>query len=340
MRISAAGAGSAATEAGRRYHRQARVVEFARNDDVIRSAVKGTATLPYRQTITLKERRGGTEIVSACTCPMALNCKHVAAALFHASTVASAAKAEAARNPETQLARLLGTARPPAASPRGATPAPADPDLSSGLLAWLDDLDQAAGSSGEDYPPDIAQRIAYLLVPIRDDPRIAQLGLQPVSARLRKDGTFAANGHPYTANAAAGSGPKYFRPSDGRIMRELSTLPLVYAISTYRLIGEAGADVLARVLETGRARLAHPPGTGAASRPAARRPCVLGRSRGGDAHPSVGDRRGRRGPGGDAARLRRPRGGPRRRGRDGPAGAGRGGRCSALRRSPRPPWQP
>ena len=245
--------GSGVTEAGRRYYRQARVLEFVRDGDAIRSAVKGSATRPYRQSITLSERRGGTEVGGTCTCPVARDCKHVAAALFHALTVASAAKAEATRTPEAQLTRLLGLAQPTAAPPRGAPPVAAPPGLPSSLLAWLDDVDQAC-SAGEDYPSDLSQCIVYLLVPIRDDPRIAQLGLRPVSARIRKDGTFAADSRPYTANGVTGNGPKYFRPSDGRIMRELSTLPLLHVMSTYRLVGETGADVLARALGTGRVR--------------------------------------------------------------------------------------
>lgn len=38
--------GRSATDAGRRYHRQARVVEFARDGDAIRSAVKGGERSP------------------------------------------------------------------------------------------------------------------------------------------------------------------------------------------------------------------------------------------------------------------------------------------------------
>ena len=241
--------GHGPADAGRRYYRQARVVEFARDGDTIRSAVKGSERVPYRQTIGLSERRDGTEIAGRCSCPVGSNCKHVAAALFHALTVASAARAEAAKSPEMRLARLLGTggARP-AAAPAG------DPALSPSLLSWLDDLDRAAGSAGEDYPADITQRIVYALMPIRDDPRMPQLGVQPVSARLRKDGTFAANSRPYAANTATPGGPKYFRPSDSRIMRDLSRLPLIYGMTTYRLTDDVGAEVLALILATGRAR--------------------------------------------------------------------------------------
>ena len=242
--------GHGPTEAGRRYLRQARVVEFSREGDTIRSAVKGSERIPYRQTIALTERRGGVEIAGRCSCPMKTNCKHVAAALFHAMTLAQAAKAEAARNPELRITRLLGTAvtRP------DATPRVADPDLPSGVLAWLEDLARASEASGEDYPADINQRLVYLLLPVSDDPRMPQLGVQPVLARLRKDGTFAANSRPYPASSSTPGGPKYFRPSDSRIIRDLSRQPMIQALTTYRLTDEAGAEVLSHMLETGRAR--------------------------------------------------------------------------------------
>ncbi len=109
--------GHGATEAGRRYHRQARVVEFSREGDTIRSAVKGSERAPYRQTIALTEgRRGGVDIAGRCTCPVATNCKHVAAALFHAMTVASGARAAAIVGPGTPA-----HARPQARPRRGPT---------------------------------------------------------------------------------------------------------------------------------------------------------------------------------------------------------------------------
>lgn len=115
--------GSGASEAGRRYHRQARVVEFSRDGDTIRSAVKGSMKALCRQTIALTERRDGVGIAGRCTCPMQANCNHVVAALYDAMALASAARAVAAH-------------------PR------AEPEFPIGLQAWLDDLARAAGSSG------------------------------------------------------------------------------------------------------------------------------------------------------------------------------------------------
>ena len=242
--------GYGATEAGRRYHRQARVVEFSREGDAIRSAVKGSERAPYRQTIALTERRGGVEIAGRCSCPVKTNCKHVAAALFHAMTVARVAKAEAARNPELRVTRLLGAAvtRP------DATPRAADPDLPPGVLAWLEDFAQASESSGEDYPG--RRRPALDLCPAAGPRRspdaaargAAGLGAAPQGRHLRGEqpslrGRFLDTG-----------GPKYFRPSDSRIIRDLSRQPTIQALTIYRLTDEAGAEVLSQILGTGRAR--------------------------------------------------------------------------------------
>ena len=241
--------GHAATEAGRRYHRQARVVQHARDGETIRSAVKGSEKIPYRQTIALTAGSGGVRVAGRCTCPVGANCKHVAAALFHARTLALSAGTQEAQGFDATPARPTGSgARPSPARPV------AEPDLPVGVQAWLDDLARAAASATEDYPPDIAQRLIYVLLPIRDDPRMPQLGVQPVAAKLRKDGSFASNSRAYAVGNATASGPRYFRPSDNRIARDLARLPLIYASTVYRLTDEVGADVLDDILATERVR--------------------------------------------------------------------------------------
>ena len=201
--------GHGPTEAGRRYHKEARVVEFSREGDAIRSAVKGSERVPYRQTIALTERRGGVDIAGRCSCPMKSNCKHVAAALFHAMTILSGAKAARLWNPEPRLT----TPHSPAGTRSGEVVPVPGPDLPPDVLAWLEDLARASVSASESYPSDVTQRMMYVLVPIRDEPRMRQLGVQPISARLRKDGTFASNSRPYPANSSTPAGPQYFRPS-------------------------------------------------------------------------------------------------------------------------------
>jgi len=51
---------------------------------LIRAIVPGTAPVPYAVVIRLIEARGGAILISACTCPVAKHCKHVAATLLRA----------------------------------------------------------------------------------------------------------------------------------------------------------------------------------------------------------------------------------------------------------------
>ena len=241
--------GHAAAENGRRYQARGLVVAFDWDGDTILSAVKGTEARPYRQAVTIKERKGRLSIVGTCSCPVETNCKHVAAALFEAHGRVADARAAAARTPERRLARLT-------AAPQQGTRTPAaDPDaLPASLADWLADLDRAVKTVDEDYPPGITQRIVYLLVPLRDEPRMPQLGVQCVTAKLRKDGTFLPDSKPYSAHRASTATAKYLRPSDDRILRDLARIPSVYGLAIHRLTGEAGAEVLAAILDTGRAR--------------------------------------------------------------------------------------
>ncbi len=243
--------GYAAAEAGRRYHAKRQVVAFDWAGDTIRSAVQGTDARPYRQTITVKERKGRLSLVGTCSCPVETNCKHVAAALFEGLVALAEARAAAERTPERRLARLTGAVPQPAWRP----PEPDPAALSGALADWLVELDRAVKTVDEDYPPGINQRIVYLLMPLRDEPRMPYLGVQTVTAKLGKDGRLLPDAKPYSAHRApASNGPKYLRPSDERIMRDLVRMPTIYDLGCQRLVGEAGAEVLAAILQTGRAR--------------------------------------------------------------------------------------
>ncbi|WP_018264059.1 DEAD/DEAH box helicase [Methylobacterium sp. WSM2598] len=91
------------------------------------------------------------------------------------------------------------------------------------------------------------------------DPGLPRLGLQTISTRLRKDGTFSDSGRPYAPSYAGADGPaRFLRPSDTRILRILAGLQR-HSLShgrfyAYDLSHDSGAEVLAAVLATGRAR--------------------------------------------------------------------------------------
>src|SRR3954469_11240086 len=135
----------AAVEAGRAYAARGAVRRLAASADgrVIKAEVKGTATRPYALRIMLQLRRdGGTDFDGICSCPVGLDCKHVAAALF------------AARRERGDVAR---PAPPPAPA---ATPA--EPVLPPEVADWLRQLAAIDEADPEAYPADIRQRVVYV----------------------------------------------------------------------------------------------------------------------------------------------------------------------------------
>ncbi len=125
-------------------------------------------------------------------------------------------------------------------------------DLASDFMTWLDKLVLTAGAAGVSPPAEITQRLIYVVVPIRDDPRMPQLGVKPYMAKLRKDGSVSLNSRPYPADSASLGTPEYFLPLDGRIMRELKSLPAVRPMALYRLVNDVAAEVLSLILATDR----------------------------------------------------------------------------------------
>jgi uncharacterized Zn finger protein len=83
---------------------------------VIEAEVKGTAPRPYALRITLRPRPdGGTDFHGICSCPVGLDCKHVAAALF-----AAGERARLAGRSDEALSLYLRVAADHPAHPRAA----------------------------------------------------------------------------------------------------------------------------------------------------------------------------------------------------------------------------
>ena len=140
-----------AVGAGRAYAARGAVRHLSVSHDgrVIEAKVKGTATRPYTLRITLQPRRdGGTDFDGVCSCPVGLDCKHVAAALF------------AARRERGDVPR---PAPPPASVP---TTAPDGPVLPPEVADWLRQLAAIDEADPEAYPADIRQRVVYVVAPL------------------------------------------------------------------------------------------------------------------------------------------------------------------------------
>ncbi|MBP1178452.1 SWIM zinc finger domain-containing protein [Methylobacterium sp. PvR107] len=209
--------GRKAFEAARQYLRDGRVLAFEQDEEVVFGRVLGTAARPYEQTIEIEDIRGGVRIAGECSCPVGFNCKHVAALLLYGL---HSTKSFARLSSEERIARILS-----APVQRFATSPNQSAILTPSLAAWLDDLDRAQAAAEESYPGGITQRLVYVLSAIPFGQSVPRLGVQPISARLLKDGCFSQTSRPYEASTAlSGSPAKFLRPSDLRILRAATLL--------------------------------------------------------------------------------------------------------------------
>ncbi|MCW6510094.1 DEAD/DEAH box helicase [Lichenifustis flavocetrariae] len=235
-----------AFKAGQVYRSQRRVLSMdLEQDGTLSTRVIGNERKPYTQTITLEPHAGWVDIEGHCSCPVGLNCKHVAAALLE-GLAGIPNRGEAA---VAQSSARVGIAHPIRAVPEGPQGA-----LSSELLGWLDDLDRARATADETYPATVAQRIVYVLAPLARGSRAAQLMVKPISARLLKDGRYSDSGRPYAPDSVTSGQPaKFLRPSDIRILAALARLRRETYTTDLLLARETAAPVLADILATDRA---------------------------------------------------------------------------------------
>lgn len=180
------------------YYRQGRVGDIQVEPDGmgLLAAVQGSEPDPYEVDITvMHSRRRGYSLEGFCTCPVAYNCKHVAAAL-HAVLASSAGTGPASR-PSTR----------PAAIP---------PTSEAALTSWLADLATAAVSGEEDGGADTLDHVRYLLLPPQYDHQPPVL--DPVLTRPRRDGGYS-QGRRLTLNGLAQSTAKGVTRQDRMLAR-------------------------------------------------------------------------------------------------------------------------
>lgn len=176
-----------AMQRAERYVRQGRVVGLAfvgyGDGGLLEAKVRGKARSPYVCEIAIDRAATGHEIDGRCSCPMARNCKHVAAALIVAEryspahwpggVVPTASSPATAQNPDRQVAsRRSSPSRRPSAEPA--------------WRRWL----QSLGGPEESPDPadrrdaDHAARLFVLLVrDARTEMRIGELQVSPVWLR-------------------------------------------------------------------------------------------------------------------------------------------------------------
>ncbi len=199
--------GQNAYAAGLSYYRRGRVelVREVQRQPRITARVMGRAGA-YRQSIKLALGKTNETFISGeCSCPIGLNCKHVAAALFHYVTEIQG---------ETQVQSLIQGNRP---APSGSVQAQT---LPSEVDAWLRSLDAAQEQESEDYPPKVRRRLLYVLSQAPGAPRIA---VDLRSIEYLANGTISPHVRDLNVQQLhrAGQAMKFLRPSDRAIIRHL-----------------------------------------------------------------------------------------------------------------------
>ncbi len=228
----------AAFEKATRYQRQgrARVTGMAEDGRRIEGQVQGTQRRPYTVSIDIETATDGrARIDGTCSCPVGDNCKHVATLLLESMAMPEGRKL---------TTKLAIPATGPALSPQAE--------------GWLAELDRALALSDDDYPASIRQRLIYVLS-IADavtGPPVPVLELR--SVRLLKNDQFSDRSTSFDPQTAfSGTPAKFLRGNDLPILRLLLSGRGLYGLGgnhTHTLSGETGADIIERVLATGRCR--------------------------------------------------------------------------------------
>jgi superfamily II DNA or RNA helicase len=252
---------------GRMVWRTGRVRQVEASADGLRIAgtVQGSERRPYTQTVSLVPKRGsaGMRVVGYCTCPVGLNCKHVAAVLLeHRKQLDEAEDAG-----EPAPVAVAGRA-PSQRQPRQAT-APAGPQpmaLSVALQGWLDRVAAAATASltadRAARTPQPHQRQLLYVLNHHDAPSggSASARIRPVNVRLKKDGSVAEEKRYDMENAfrSAEQRARFLTEDDISILRDLMWLgrsgPYTDRIDVPLASDAVSLRIVEALLATGRLR--------------------------------------------------------------------------------------
>ena len=206
------------------------------------AAVQGSRPEPYRVEAQLVKGSHGPIIYGLCTCPVRVNCKHVAAMLW---------KALDGKLDEEKAGQ--STRASPAQKPR--SPPPAVPfDLS----LWLEDAQRITQPDGERAKAavDGPQRLLYVLEAGAPSAP-SKTSLKLVSARRLKSGGYGRPTRWSNVRQALTAPPRFVSGEDQRILRMLLIAGDSALGGEFRLRGESSAEILRAVLATGRCHWAH-----------------------------------------------------------------------------------
>ncbi len=241
-------------ERAKDYVAEGRVLELHQKPgNALVAKVNGSDRRPYKVTVQLIKGRTGVNFYGSCSCPISINCKHVAAVLL-ANLNGHATPAPRPRQVSTPAisAQSLVNAWP--------RPSPAEaPDMPQELRTWLDKAMHGAtlGDAPETYPPGITQRLLYLLF-VDEHSKRAQV--RTVLARTLKSGGYSTPTPWSNAQGAVHSPSSFILPSDLRALRRLLLDADRSYLGGYILSGALGQEILTSLIQTHRCHW-HDPNT-------------------------------------------------------------------------------
>jgi superfamily II DNA or RNA helicase len=224
-------------ERGEEYVEDGRVAELRRAErNRWHARVQGSRPHPYEVDVRLVPGRTGLQVYGLCSCPMRVNCKHVAAVVL--CVIANDGKT---RPP----------APPPAASARS-KPAAATAALPYELELWLSAAEHATRPEPEreEYAPNVLQRVLYLLH-LPDPAEGGAAHVRLALARRLKAGGYSALTPWSNARQAVQRPPGFVLPQDQRILRSL-LLEISNDDSAFVLAGPSAPETLKAMLASGR----------------------------------------------------------------------------------------
>jgi hypothetical protein len=221
--------------------------------------VRGSRRQPYSLTIEIVDVNGELlDIMGECSCPVGFNCKHVAAALL----AAMASNSAAGHGPRVTAVATAKSGRAsgsielfPDIKPSRAPYVPPPEFLDPGLATWIDALARLEQTETEDYPPNIRQRLIYVLDVAPRAVGVPHLAVRPTSGQLLKDGRFSDKASAFNPeNVLQPNVAKFLRPSDRDILKRLHAMKYAAPVQAgAALVGDEGVSALEAMIGTGRA---------------------------------------------------------------------------------------
>ncbi len=220
---------------GRDYQAGGRVRTIGIADDGRRltATVQGSARRPYRTDIAVsRTRKGGVRIEGNCSCPVSYNCKHVVATLLEALARQAPAVGEAAGDPF-------------------AFDAAPEPGRNRAVQTWLAGVARAAQGATPGRHPGTPERLLYLLK-LERLAYTTRTAVETVLVRPLKGGGY---GKAERWSGGLQSHARFVTDADRDLLRWLEAMradqPSI-GFGSYPLRGSAGANVLVRLIATGR----------------------------------------------------------------------------------------